>query len=359
MKNGLVIAAALLGICQPLFPAIPESQIAIKLGPPREVGRQELLFGSIASVCEDNQGNFYVLDQREQTVFKFSPDGRLLLKFGRKGQGPGDFQSPGQIVFTSGGELAVLEDLYYVSFHKTDGTFIRRLNLNGRLGLGYVGPDRFYGWEWRPEGQQQLLVDARNTLLETFHAIARDRFSALLPDETGRVVMFNYSHEAYVPQFLYAHGGGLSAIGISDRYEIALLDERGQAVRTIRRDVGAQKISGKERDFLERGLRDFVKTKNWPDKVARELGRKIPNAKNIVSAVRISPTRVFVFRFPSDITAEPAHLPVDIFTREGGFLGTADLPETPLFVSKGAMFFSRADEDGNVYLVRQPYSIEP
>lgn len=359
MRTALLAVTALLGICQPLIPARPEPQITIKLGRPLEIGRQELLFGSIASICEDDQANFYVLDRREQTVFKFSPEGRPLLKFGRKGQGPGDFQSPGQIVFTSGGELAVLEDLYYVSFHKTDGAFIRRLDLNGRLGLGYVGPDRFYGWEWRPEGQQQLLVDARNTQLETFHAIARDRFSALLPDETGRAVMFNYSHEAYVPQFLYAHGGGLSAVGISDRYEIALLDERGQAVKTIRRNVEAQKISGKERDFLERGLRDFVKTKNWPDKVARELGGKIPAFKNIVSAVLISPARVFVFRFPSDITAEPAHLPVDIFTREGVFLGTADLPEAPLFVSKSAMFFSRADADGNVYLVRQPYSIGP
>ena len=359
MIKRLAICSALLSVIAASLPAIPEPPVTIKLGPPLEIGREELLFGSVASVCEDDSANFYVLDQREQTVLKFSPDGRLLMRFGRKGQGPGDFQSPGQIVFTSQGELAVLEDLYYVSFHRTDGAFIRRLDLNGRLGLGFVGPDRYYAWHWRPEDRQQLLVDSKNTVLGTFHAISRERFSALLPDETGRTVMFNYSHEAYVPQFLYAYGGGLAAIGISDRYEIALLDEQGQTVKTLRRDEKPQKINAKERDFLERGLRDFVKSKSWPERVGRELGKKIPSSKNIVNAVRISPGRVLVFRFPPDITVEPTSFPVDVFTREGDFLGTGALPEVPLFVSAGAMYFSRADADGNVYLIKRSYSFQP
>lgn len=359
MIKHLAICLALLSVIAASLPAVPEPPVTIKLGPPLEIGRGELLFGSVASVCEDDSANFYVLDQREQTVLKFSPDGRLLMRFGRKGQGPGDFQSPGQIVFTSQGELAVLEELYSVSFHRTDGTFIRRLDLNGRLGLGFVGPDRYYAWHWRPEDRQQLLVDAKNTVLGTFNAIARERFSVLLPDETGRTVMFNYSHGAYVPQFLYAYGGGLAAIGISDRYEIALLDEQGQTVKTIRRDEKPQKISAKERNFLEQGLRDFVKSKSWPERVGRELGKKIPSSKNNVNAVRISPGRVLVFRFPPDITVEPSSFPVDVFTWEGDFLGTGELPEVPLFVSASAMYFSRADADGNVYPIKRSYSFQP
>jgi hypothetical protein len=124
MIKRLAICLALLNIIAASLLAIPEPPVTIKLGPPLEIGRAELLFGSIASVCEDDKADFYVLDQREQRVLKFSPDGRLLSTFGRKGQGPGDFQSPGRIVFTSRGELAVLEDLYYVSFHRTDGTFV-------------------------------------------------------------------------------------------------------------------------------------------------------------------------------------------------------------------------------------------
>lgn len=354
------------GICLILLSIIPSSSlasadphIAIKLGPPFEIGRQEHLFASIASVCEDENADFYVLDRSEQTVFKFSPDGRFLTAFGQKGQGPGDFQSPGRIVFTSQGELAVLEDLSYVSFHKTDGTFIRRLDLNGRLGLGFIGPDCYYGWDWLPESKQQLLVDAKNTVLRTFHAILRERFSSIVPDEKGRAVMFNYSHEAYVPQFLFAHGGHVSAIGISDRYEIALLDEQGRTDRIIRRDMKPANISAKERDYLERGLRDFVKSKGWPDRVLRRLSEKIPSAKNSIRAVCISPDKILVLRIPPDLTVKGSPFPVDIFTLKGDLLGTAELPEVPLFISGSAMYFSRTDTDENVYLARQSYSFRP
>jgi hypothetical protein len=349
----------LLGIGLGSFLATSESPITIKLDQPLEIGRKELLFGSIASVCEDDQENFYVLDRLEQKVFVFSPDGRLLTKFGQKGQGPGDFQSPGQIVFTSQAELAVLEDLFYVSFLKLDGSFIRRLDLNGRLGLGFIGPDRFYGWIWRPEDQQQVMVDGKNNVLGTFHTIAKDLFSVNMPDKTGRAVMFNYSHDAYVPQFLYAHGGRLSAVGISDRYEIALLDENGQAVASIKRNLKPHKFSGEEKAYLERELQEFVKSKGWPGRVARELGKKIPSSKNMVNAVRISPDNIFVFPFPSDITAENGLLSVDIFTQKGEFIGTGGLPEVPIFISERAMYFSRAEVDGNVYLVRQLYSLKP
>lgn len=355
--NFLVLFATIIGLASGANPT--EASLQIKLDQPLEIGRKELLFGSIASVCEDDQSKFYVLDRLDQKVFVFSPEGRLLTKFGQKGQGPGDFQSPGQIVFISQGELAVLEDLFYVSFLKPDGTFIRRLDLNGRLGLGYMGPDRFYAWDWRPEGRQQVMVDAKNNIKRTFYTVARDRFSTNLPDETGSAVMFNYSNDIYVPQFLYAHGGHLSAVGISDRYEITLLDESGRPVASIKRDLKTQKFSAGEKDHLERELQEFAKSKGWPGRVARELGKKIPSFKNMVTAVRISPENIFVFRFPPEISAENGLLPVDVFTQKGEFVGTAELPEVPLFISRRAMYFSRAEVDGNVYLVRQLYSLKP
>jgi hypothetical protein len=323
-----------------------------------EIGRKELLFGSIASICEDGQSNFYILDRLETRVFKFSPDGRLLSKFGQKGQGPGDFQSPGQVVFTSQGELAVFEDLYYVSFLKTDGTFIRRLDLNGRLGLGYISPDRFYAWGWLPEGRQQLIVDAKNNILRTFHTQARDLFSVSLPDETGRAVMFNYNNDVYVPQFLYGHGGHLSTLGISDKYEIVLLNESGQAIASIRRNLKAQKFSAREKAYLERELQEFARSKGWPGLVARELAKKIPSSKNMISVVRLSPEHLFVFRFPPDITAKEAYLPVDIFTLKGEFLGAAELPEVPLLVTDKTMYFIKTDESDSIYLLRAEYSLE-
>jgi hypothetical protein len=338
----------------------PQGQaLEITMGPALEIGRTDLLFASVSSVCEDEAGDFYVLDRMEYKVRKFAPDGRPILSFGHKGQGPGDLAAPASAVFTSAGELAVLEDLGLVSFFGPDGAFRRRLDLNGRLGLGYVGPDRFYGWIWRPEDRQQVLVDAKNAAVATFDIQPRDAFSVTLPDETGREVMFNYASDIYVPEFLFDHNAGLSAVGISDRYRIALLDEAGRQVGTLAREPGPQKISARERAFLEGELADFVKSKGWPARVGRELAKKIPSVKNPVRAVRVAPGRVFVFRFAADIGRGGAPAPVDVFTRRGELIGTAGTAEVPLHVSGQAMYFVRTDDGGNVFLARLAYSISP
>ena len=174
-------------------------KIDIELSNPMEIGKEDLLFGSIAAVCEDKEGNFYVVDQIEAKVFKFTTEGKLLTSFGQKGQGPGDFQRPNRISYTTKGNLAVADEMYYVSFLNTDGKFLRRVHLNEALTPGYVGEDRFYAWRWQPEGRQQILLDSEGSLVKTFHTAQRDQFSISIPDETGRKVMFNFNQPAYAP----------------------------------------------------------------------------------------------------------------------------------------------------------------
>lgn len=120
-----------------LLPGITgaEKSIAIKWDASLEVGRADLLFASIASICEDEKGNFYVLDRIEHKVFKFSRDGQLLFKFGGKGEGPGDFIRPSRITITPQGQVAVADDMYHISFFQPDGIFSKRLQLSNRLGL--------------------------------------------------------------------------------------------------------------------------------------------------------------------------------------------------------------------------------
>jgi hypothetical protein len=343
----------ILSLAIALIPA--DRQVEINLGTSLEIGRRELLFGSIASICEDNQGNFFVLDGKEFRVFKFSPEGRLLLKFGQKGQGPGDLQSPHMIVLTPQAEVAILED-FYVSFFKADGIFIRRLELNGRFGLIYVGPDRFLGWIWMPESRQQVMLDGQNEIIATFHSQPRDSFSTALADETGRAVMFNYISDTYVPELLFAYGGGEGLVGISTLYDLTLLDGSGRVIGSVRRDLKPGRMSSREKAFLEGEILDFSKARNWPGRAVRDLVNKIPDFKAIIRAVRISPRHVFVFRVAQDITTEDSPRPIDVFSLRGEFLGSTTLTQIPLFISGTAMYLVEADDSGNEYLRRTEYS---
>ena len=344
---------SLLGFAIALIPA--ERQVEISLGKSLELGRQELSFGAITSICEDHEGNFLVLDGKEFKVLKFSPEGKLLLKFGQKGQGPGDFQSPDLLVLTPQNEIAVHE-ISYVSFFKADGTFARRQELNGRLGLVYLGPNRFLAWDWTSDSRQQIMLDGKNNIVATFHAQPRNSFSTALTDETGRAVMFNYASDVYVPELLFGYGGGVGLVGISTLYDLTLLDESGRAVGSVHRDLRPGRISGKEKAVLEENIREFAKARNWPARAVRDLVDKIPEYKAIIRAVRVSPRHVLVFRVPENVTREDGAVPVDVFSLRGEFLGSTKMNKIPLFVSGTAMYFVESDESGNEYLRRTEYS---
>lgn len=348
------IVIFLIGLMPAFAPA--EKRVEIEFGTSLEIGRRGLLFGTMNSICEDSGGSFYVLDDKEFKVFKFSPEGRLIQEFGGKGQGPGDFQSPHDIVFTTRGEIAV-PDIYGVSFFKTDGTFLRCLTLNEGLVSGYIGPDRFMCWDWQPDGRRQMMVDGQNKIMATFHTQPLETFQASLSDETGRAVAFNYSSDFYVPELLFSYGGGIALAGISDLYDLTMLDESGRVIGSIRRDVKPGKINGGERAYLEQEIRDTVAARGWPDRFVREFIQKIPDLKMIIKAVRISPRHVFVFRIAEVIAREDIVQPVDIFSPRGEFLGSTILKQVPLFISGKTMYFVETDESGNEYLRRSEYSL--
>ncbi len=340
-------------------PAHPPTytSIQIHLGDPLEVGREGLLFGDVAAVCEDAAGHFYVVDRMEHAVHKFSSRAEHLLTFGRQGQGPGDFQRPNRISLTSSGDLAVADEMFIVSFVKTDGTFLKRVSLDHALVPGYIGDHRFYAWRWIPEGQQQILVDADGNLLSEFHTAPRDRFSITVPDRSGREVMFNYGRAAYAPALLYAQQGEFAALAMSDRYNIQLLDREGNSVRILERNLEPDTLSRDERTFFENEFKRLGRMRGWPQGVVRDIIRRIPRTKSYFDRLLLSPSHVYVCRISPDITDEDIPQVVDVFNIDGAFTGTASLPEKPIFISTRRMYFLRSDADGGFYLVVREYRL--
>ena len=57
----------------------------------------------------DSNGNVYVADSGNHRVQKYSPDGQLLTSYGRKGQGPGEFQMMGGVAVDEEGQMYVAD----------------------------------------------------------------------------------------------------------------------------------------------------------------------------------------------------------------------------------------------------------
>ncbi len=355
-KNNLIIRILLI---MPLVIGVSGNPNKIDLECEKifELGKNDLMFASIASICEDSDANFFVLDRMEHKVLKFSPDGKLIQTLGQKGQGPGDYQNPHLLAFTPQGQLVVADELYNLSFLSEEGHFIDRVHLDGRLAVGFIGEDRYYGWIWDQDHRSQVMVDRENNILERFFQVPIRAYSATAPDESGRQVLFSYFREEFAPSLHFAHYGRNSAVGIGDRYDIVILDEKGATINRIRREIQTDSFSRKEKEFFEKDIEEYAKERGWPRSVFRNLVKKIPDKKIFFDKILLTGKHVFVFRIKKDITEEDSPVPVDVFSIKGEFLGVVEMPDKPLHISENYFYFVRSDKDDNLFLEKAAYRL--
>lgn len=320
-----------------------------------ELGRGDLMFENIESVCEDKDKNFYVLDRKAYKVYKFSPTGKLILSFGNRGQGPGDFAFPHHISVTPDEKIAVCEVRDFVSLFNRDGAFLDRVKVPKGLELTYLNPNLFYCWIWKPKVKEQILVDSKGGFIRALFALSRDLFSVSAPDETGNYVMTSYSADEYTPSLLFSHYKNYSIFAIGNQYKILLIDEKGKTVKEISRDVKPGRISAKEKKlFTERinQKRSFYKV------IKNKFIKKIPDHKNYFDKIFISGKYIWVFRIKEDITDEKSPFPVDMFNHQGNFLGSVRLLFKPETISDRHAYVIE-EEDEELLLIKYDLNLVP
>lgn len=74
-------------------------------------GEDEFLFVYISDVAVDGEGDIYVGDRQLNEVRKYDREGRHLRTIGRKGQGPGEFQSIRTVSVNPLNELVVFDNM--------------------------------------------------------------------------------------------------------------------------------------------------------------------------------------------------------------------------------------------------------
>lgn len=120
-------------------------------------GDENYIFGSINDVEVDKWGNIYILDQKMSRITKFDEKGKFILKFGKKGQGPGEFEFPEAMVLDSERMICVLSSGKVCEFDE-NGRFIHQF------------PIRHYGIdiEIDAEGNLILLGPSENKIFHVY-----------------------------------------------------------------------------------------------------------------------------------------------------------------------------------------------
>ena len=112
-------------------------------------GRSELNM----RVAIDGTGNIYALGTFNSAVFKFSPDGRFINRFGGAGEQPGQFRAPYAIAVDGRGRVYV-SDIKGVQMFDADGRYVNMFKVEGHA-AGMVFNDK-----------NELFVVARTQVLK-------------------------------------------------------------------------------------------------------------------------------------------------------------------------------------------------
>lgn len=113
-------------VSNPKTPMSPQGALELQeeLTIGKAEGAEEYMFIRLRGLAVDDQGEIFSLDQRKPRIDVFSSDGRHLRSVGRRGQGPGEFQTPFFIALSPAGELMVGE-MGRLSYFERSGTFLR------------------------------------------------------------------------------------------------------------------------------------------------------------------------------------------------------------------------------------------
>lgn len=128
------------------------------------------------SADEDAEGNLFILDDKESVVKKFSPERKLVGRFGRNGQGPGEFQYAMKVAVSASGQVIVSTMSSEFHVFGNDGTYVDRFRLPPYRGISPVvlGADRVAAYAFQVNGENNrdnhvlAIFDFQGQVLQEF-----------------------------------------------------------------------------------------------------------------------------------------------------------------------------------------------
>ena len=131
-------------------------------------GPEESLFVNISDVAVNSKGDIYVADRQLNEVRKFNKDGEYLLSLGRRGQGPGEFQSAKIVSVNIHDDLIVFDNMIRrVSIFSDNGEHIK--TTKKLMTDSWIEPSKIFS----TDGNYVVLGKLGNSL-KLFHEFGQD-----------------------------------------------------------------------------------------------------------------------------------------------------------------------------------------
>lgn len=304
----------------------------------------------------DSEGNIYICDFQDMQIKVFDPDGRLSRTIGRKGDGPGEFQSIGEIALLPDDRLLVLDwEAHRISLFDTEGKFVnshRFMNWSydfyATTNAYYVRDENIFG----PE--TQLSVKAYDLSGQELFSFGKFVYSHSLEiNEGGR--RFSISKPFGVYSILAGDQKNARLYHcLNDTYTIEVYDRDGKLFRKIDRPYKLIPVTGKDReDYLEsiRGISEG-------DRALVDKNLEMPSVKNITDSMVVDDSGNLWVETNEEKQEEGKTLVAfDIFNEDGIYEAKVWLDISLGLFRNGKMYTRETDKESG-YRVYKRYRVD-
>lgn len=314
--------------------------------------RTAFLFGSVSGLAVDMVGRVYVSDADQAHVAVFSTDGKPLITIGRRGKGPGEFESPTGPVIGTDGALYV-RNMSAVSRFVADA----KTGQLSRFDRAFAGPwmapwmsklatviDKsgrlHFPLEWGSQvdglthfAYVRYTLDGRklDSIGVPMQPTARSNWASVqIGQGRGRMVEgINVVPFHPIPVFAVSASGTILS-SPSDRYLVRETDAAQRAVREITRAIPAPTIPPAERADSARALARRLDSLRVPIAEVRGVSeevkaRRLPEVYPIFRSLTSAPDgTIWVRRWSA--ASQRGTSWFDVLSDDGRYLRTVVVP---------------------------------
>jgi len=177
-------------------------ELVLDLEQDLSIGREDdenYAFYRSAACALDSQENIYVLDFDQCRIQRYDQEGKFVKTIGRKGQGPGEMESPVQIFIGAQDYIYIFQERQFIVF-RTDGGFVKSIALRNFLfGFFITRQGTFFALFLQVDEKTRANVvaeyDAEGNPVKTLASYLDEGF-VTTPRKAGEaMVSFFFSHE--------------------------------------------------------------------------------------------------------------------------------------------------------------------
>jgi len=309
-----------------------------------EAGSGEQQFSDIYDFDVDPSGNIYILDMRAAEIRAFDKEGRFLRSFGKRGQGPGEFQIPVYMEISRDGQLLCFDaTAFRMTYFSLTGEFVKQkvypmvrgfrpthVDSQGNLiGRAVLAP--------APIGGEILkIVNAEGNLSLELCKVESDESKREKKEfDIGKPWI---CHVADRSDHIYW--------GYPERYEIRMVDAAGHLIKIIRNRTKAVAISPADKIAYE---------KDYADVLQRGFKLVFRDSFPLFESISVDAHNQLFVKKREQGTETSARYSYDIYDPDGRYLAKVLIPANlnEMSVWAGDKLYTReTDADGIEKIVR-------